>query len=91
MLNGKSGTIAHLDFVGSIIRVRVKIQIVEVEGDVMSSSRVQIPIEIPSLGLNSNVGSEIGPYSLKGLVKSMITSHGIMAQFSTYLASGPRA
>jgi hypothetical protein len=57
----------------------------------MSSSGVWIPIEIPSLGLSSSVGSEIGPCSLKGLVKSVITSHGIMAQFFTYLASGPGA
>ncbi|XP_059436392.1 probable LRR receptor-like serine/threonine-protein kinase At1g53420 [Corylus avellana] len=55
------GTIAHLDFIGSIIRFRVEIQIVEVGSDMVSGTGVRIPVEIPGLGLSSSVGRGPGP------------------------------
>lgn len=41
IFNGEVGTIAHLDLIGAIIFLRLHIQIVSVEGNVMST-RVRI-------------------------------------------------
>jgi hypothetical protein len=59
IFNGKTGTIAHLDLINDIICFRVDIQIVEFEGDVMSGTGVEIPVEILELRRGSNVGYKI--------------------------------
>jgi hypothetical protein len=59
ILNGKAGTIAHLDCIETIIFFGMKVQIVEVEGEVMSSTGVRVPIEIPGLEWGSSVSCEI--------------------------------
>jgi hypothetical protein len=74
IFHGKTGTIAHLNFISAIIGFGVKVQIVEVGGNVMSCTSVGVPVEVPGLRWASSVGCKIGPCILKGMVKPAITS-----------------
>jgi hypothetical protein len=67
----------------------VNIQIDEIGGAVMSGIDVRIPIEVLELGRGRSVGCEIGPCSLKSMVKPVVGSQGSVAHFGTDLACGP--
>jgi hypothetical protein len=55
----------------------------------MSGIDVRIPIEVLELGRGRSVGCEIGPCSLKSMVKPVVGSQGSVAHFGTDLACGP--
>ena len=92
MMNWQTLTITHMDLLRTRILLMLKIQVVEVRGNVMSRSSIRIPIEIIGHGGSSNKRLHwlcwLSVFTLVSMVETIVACQCCMTKLETDLTGG---
>jgi hypothetical protein len=92
MMKWQTLTITHMDLLRTRILLMLKIQVVEVRGNVMSHSSIRIPIEIIGHGGSSNKRLHwlcwLSVFTLVSMIEAIVACQCCMTKLETDLTGG---